>query len=149
VALSPKDALEAVKTVLESHRLEEASRLQGIADALDTSANRPIRIPVAIPDDAPPLMRELAGGSRRRIYLPLLVKTFSQVMKVDGYQTVEPTVSTDPWVWWQRNRMDSRQTGMTRSSAVLRHRVRDGCLPASGVQAGEGPAISLLLARGR
>ncbi len=84
MALSPKDALEAVRAVLDGPRTLEAARLNRLYQAL-----RPVRQPwdfrpsVQIPADAPPLMRELARKSTSN-YLPLLVKTFGQVMKVDG-----------------------------------------------------------------
>ena len=116
MALNRNDALEAVNTVLTAQRPQELSRLNRIHEALEVRTGPGLYRPtVEIPADAPPLMRELARKSETN-YLPLLVKTFSQVMKVDGYTTANDPDGTDPWVWWQRARLDSRQTGLTRSA---------------------------------
>lgn len=142
MALSKADALEAVNTVLTSQRVNELSRLNRIHDALETRHwPGAYRSTVEIPADAPPLMRELARKSETN-YLPLLVKTFSQVMKVDGYVTAEGEGETDPWVWWQRNRMDSRQTGLTRS-ALSYGAAYATALPGTYGRGEPGPAISL------
>jgi hypothetical protein len=45
-------------------------------------------------------------------FLPLVVDTFSQVMKVDGYYTPARR-KPSPWQWWLRNRFGARQTGIT------------------------------------
>jgi hypothetical protein len=110
-------------------------------------ALRPCRLPndfrpsVQIPTDAPPLMRELARKADTN-YLPLLVKTFGQVIKVDGYLTTNDQDATDPWQWWQRNRMDSRQTGPVR--AALQYGVSyASALPGTYGRNQPGPAISL------
>jgi hypothetical protein len=95
---------------------------------------------VQIPADAPPLMRELARKAETN-YLPLLVKTFGQVIKVDGYLSASDEGADDPWAWWQRNRMDSRQTGPSCGAAVrrlLRDRAARHLRPRQ-----PGPAISL------
>jgi hypothetical protein len=116
VALNNKAALEAVNTVLTAQRPAEMARLNRIHEALEVRTGPgSYRATVEIPADAPPLMRELARKSETN-YLPLLVKTFSQVMKVDGYTTASDEGGTDPWSWWQRARLDSRQTGLTRSA---------------------------------
>lgn len=140
MALSKKDALEAVKTVLTTQRITEADRLNRIAAALDVNPARAFIPDVQIPDDAPKLMKELARKSETN-YLPLLVKTFSQVMKVDGYQTVGAE-DENPWVWWQRNRMDSRQTGLTRSTLSYGAAYATA-LPGVYGRGQQGPAISL------
>lgn len=139
MALDKKAALEAVNTVLTSQRPAEMSRLNCIHEALEVrtgpGAYRPT---VEIPADAPPLMRELARKSETN-YLPLLVKTFSQVMKVDGYTTASE--GTDPWSWWQRARMDSRQTGLTRS-ALSYGAAYATALPGSYGRGLSGPSIA-------
>lgn len=141
MALSKKDALEAVKTVLENQRVTELPRLQRIHEVLNVNPARSFTPTVQIPDDAPPLMKELARESESN-YLPLLVKTFSQVMKVDGYQTVDTEGYETPWVWWQRNRMDSRQTGLTRS-AISYGAGYGTALPGTYGRGKPGAAISL------
>lgn len=141
MALSKKDALEAVKTVLENQRVSELPRLQKIHDVLSVDPARQFAPTVKIPEDAPPLMKELARVSETN-YLPLLVKTFSQVMKVDGYQTVDAEGFESPWAWWQRNRMDSRQTGLTRS-AISYGAAYATALPGTYGRGLPGAAISL------
>ena len=142
MALSKEQALDAVKAILDGPRAQEAARLSRLHEAL-----KPCRRPgdfqptVQIPQDAPPLMRELARKAETN-YLPLLVKTFGQVMKVDGYLTKNDPESTDPWVWWQRNRMDSRQTGPTRA-ALHYGTAYATALPGTYGRGEPGPSISL------
>jgi hypothetical protein len=96
---------------------------------------------VQIPSDAPPLMKELARKSETN-YLPLLVKTFGQVMKADGYFSATDEGAVEPWQWWQRNRMDSRQTGLVRST--LQYGAAYGtALPGTYGRNESGPAVSL------
>lgn len=114
--LNPKSALDAVRTVLDFQRQHEMVRLDRIHDALRPDIRPGEFIPsVQIPDDAPAMMREIARKSRSN-YLPLVVKTFAQVMKVDGYQTETDPDGIHPWSRWQRNRMDSRQAGIVRAA---------------------------------
>lgn len=142
MALSVDKALDAVRTVLSEQRPSEMVRLERIAEALRPRIDPAVFVPsVQIPSDAPPLMKELARKAQTN-YLPLLVKTFSQVMKVDGYQTVSVDDADDPWVWWQRNRMDSRQTGLTRGT--LAYGASYGVvLPGTYGRGLRGPAVSL------
>lgn len=143
MAFTKAQALEAVNTVLTSQRLTEKTRLNRIHQALQPNLDFAsyTATTITIPADAPPLMRELARKSETN-YLPLLVKTFSQVMKADGYQTVDSVGETDPWVWWQRNRMDSRQAGLTRS-ALSYGAAYATVLPGTYGRGEPGPAISL------
>jgi hypothetical protein len=114
--LTPKAAQDALRTIWETQRPAEADRLERIHDAL-----KPYRLPsefvptVQIPDDAPTLMKELARKSETN-YLPLLLDTYSQVLKVDGYQSAASDEPSSSWLDWQRNRMDARQTGLHRST---------------------------------
>jgi hypothetical protein len=142
VALSKEQALEAVKAILDGPRAQEAARLSRIHEALRPCRESHQFVPsVQIPADAPPLMRELARKAETN-YLPLLVKTFGQVIKVDGYLSASDEGADDPWAWWQRNRMDSRQTGPTRSA--LKYGVSYAtALPGTYGRGTPGPAISL------
>ena len=70
---------------------------------------------MSIPDSAPALMKELARKSETN-YLPLLLDTYGQVLKVDGYQSATADDMASPWADWQRNRLDARQTGLHRST---------------------------------
>lgn len=142
MALGSRDALTAARNVLNGPRVQEAARLERLHRAL-----RPSRLPgefsatVQIPADAPPLMRELARKADTN-YLPLLVKTFGQVMKADGYYSESDEGATDPWTWWQRNRMDSRQTGIVRS-ALQYGASYATALPGTYGRDQSGPSINL------
>lgn len=147
MALSGVLALAAVKDLIDVARATEAPRLDRIHEALKPRCGPgEYRVTVEIPKDAPPLMRELARKSESN-YLPLLVKTFAQVMKADGYYSkTDPAPAEDPWVWWQRNRMDSRQTGLIRSA--LQYGVGYATvLPGTYGRDLPGPAISLFSPR--
>jgi hypothetical protein len=116
VALSKDKALNAAREILMGPRVAEAARLDRIAKAMapcgefDTPR-------VEIPKDAPAAMISLARKASTN-FLPLVVDTFSQVMKVDGYYSSANGEPTDaaPWQHWQRNRMGARQTGIHRAA---------------------------------
>lgn len=117
---SPKDALEAVRHILGSQYAAERPRLDMLHEAMRPD-NVEAASSVEIPNDAPPMMRKIARKSQTN-YMPLVVDTFGQVMKVDGYYTKssDPSIAlsdqtASPWQIWQRNRMDARQTGLHRS----------------------------------
>ena len=126
--LNRRDALDLALTVWNDARRVEMPRLERIDAALkpppmlkhgETAkaayGAKGFRRPnVVIPDDAPDLMWELARKSETN-YLPLLVRTFRQALRVDGYLT---TVAEEqnPWRWWQANRMDGRQVGIVDST---------------------------------
>lgn len=113
MALSKKDALEATRAILHGPRAAEADRLDKIAQAMKPQG--PNDAPrVEIPRDAPDAMRSLARKASTN-FLPLVVDTFSQVMKVDGYYTPGSPENASPWQWWLRNRMGARQTGVHRA----------------------------------
>lgn len=114
MALSKKDALDATRNLLNGPRAAEAPRLKLIADAMkpcgDNNSPR-----VEIPRDAPEAMANLARKASTN-FLPLVVDTFSQVMKVDGYYTPGTAENASPWQWWLRNRFGARQTGVHRAA---------------------------------
>lgn len=126
--LNQRDALIAAQELIRGPRSAESARLERIAGALGLKDSADIlstpawlgtrvkgtALSVQVPDSAPPLMREIARKSETN-YLPLLVKTFAQVIKAEGYYSASDDGARSPWFWWQRNRMDSRQTGLTRS----------------------------------
>jgi hypothetical protein len=142
VALSKAAALETVRDVMLSQRVAEAARLDRIHRALRPMTRPGEFVPtVQIPADAPPLMRELARKSQTN-YLPLLVKTFRQVMKADGYYSATDADATPAWAWWQRNRMDSRQTGLV-DSALSYGAAYATALPGTYGRGETGPSINL------
>lgn len=146
MALSKSQALATVKDILTGPRAQELPRLERIRAALKPRVEPGEFIPtVSIPKDAPRMMRELARRSETN-YLPLLVKTFAQVIKMDGYFSASDEGAVDPYMWWQRNRMDSRQTGLTRS-ALQYGAAYATALPGTYGRGLPGPAISLFSPR--
>ena len=122
--LNRRDALDMALMLWDDARRMELPRL----DKIDT-AMRPapllragetakasyggygVRRPnVVIPQDAPDVMYELARKAETN-YLPLLVRTFRQALRVDGYLSTVPD-EHNPWRWWQANRLDGRQVGL-------------------------------------
>jgi hypothetical protein len=117
VALSPEKALDAARNVYGA-RLAESNRLNFIAGALNPQAFSSDYIQsaagsigmyagpgfptVELPKNASPAMQRLAWKSRTN-FLPLVLNTFSQTMKVDGYPTTKTDVEGGPWSYlWQR-----------------------------------------------
>lgn len=47
--------------------------------------------------------------------LGLILDTFTQSLKVDGFYTADGK-SAESWQWWQRNRMNARQAGLHRAA---------------------------------
>lgn len=148
--LSRRDALDLVVDVWDTHRRAETPRLDRIDQALRPPPGRfgpgaffggpgawryagDWRPTVAIPDDAPPIMYDLARKAETN-YLPLLVRVFRQALRVDGYLTSVPA-ERSPWRWWQANRMDARQSGL--HDAALKY----GVAYASVMPGDTGPAV--------
>lgn len=142
MALSKEKALDAAKAILTGPRATEADRLNRIHAALKPKRPWDAFTPTAqFPVDAPETMKQLARRAESN-YLPLLVKTFGQVIKVDGYLSKSDDGKDEPWAWWQRNRMDSRQTGPTR--AALQYGVAYAtALPGTYGRGSSGPSIAL------
>jgi hypothetical protein len=69
---------------------------------------------VEMPKDAPQVMKNLAWKSRTN-FLPLILDTFAQQIKADGYIEANGTPSR-AWSYWQANGLDARQTGIHRSA---------------------------------
>jgi hypothetical protein len=126
VALKPNDALETARNIFSGPRMQESRRLDYIAAAVNPRRayslymNQPLSsvgmgIPtVEMPSDAPQVMKNLAWKSRTN-FLPLILDTFSQVMKADGYIEANG-VPSKAWNYWQVNGLDARQTGIHRSA---------------------------------
>jgi hypothetical protein len=126
VALKPDDALQAARNIWDGPRIIEATRLNFIAAAVNPKRaysqylNQPIvgvglgAPTVEMPPDAPQVMKNLAWKSRTN-YLPLILDTFSQVMKADGYLESNGKLS-NAWRYWQENGLDARQTGIHRAA---------------------------------
>lgn len=109
MAFSKRDALDAARAIIEGARTAEQPRLDRI-----NAWTQPGRVPaVELPKGAPAVMQRLAAKSESN-YLPLVVKSFSQGMKVDGYYSPKSPDRSPLWEHWQRNRNDARQTGTHR-----------------------------------
>jgi hypothetical protein len=132
VALSPDKALEAAKNIVFGPRMVEAERLNRIAMALSprNQAGSPSGmqyladaqggvgyVTVEMPPNAPKAMQHLALKARTN-FLPLVVDTFAQNMKVDGIiSSANPGEQSAVWKYgWQANNLDARQTGVHRSA---------------------------------
>jgi hypothetical protein len=126
VALKPKDVLDAACNIWAGPRIYEAERLNFIAAAVNPRRaysnvmNQPVTAyglghpTVEMPKDATQVMKNLAWKSRTN-FLPLILDTFSQVMKADGYLEANG-VGSSAWSYWQANGLDARQTGVHRSA---------------------------------
>jgi hypothetical protein len=141
VALSKEQALDATRAILTGPRSDEAVRLDRLHAALNPPTLPGAFTPtVQIPSDAPALMKQLAWKSQVN-YLKLLVKTFRQVMKVDGYLSESDEGKAEPWTWWQRNNMDSKQAGIV-DSALSYGVSYATALPGTYGRGQAGPAIT-------
>jgi hypothetical protein len=146
VALSKQQALEAARNIAFGPRIAEQPRLDYIAHAVNPRRayaqawDQPgIMTPgydaptVEMPEKAPAVMRNLAWKSRTN-FLPLILDTFAQVMKADGYLEANGAPSK-AWDYWQSNGLDARQTGIHRSALQF------GVSYATILPGDKGPAI--------
>lgn len=108
MALSPRDAVTAARSILEGPAQAEKSRLNRIATAMRP---RQDGYQVFIPPGSPPQLQMLAQKSQTN-YLPLIVKNLRQTMIVEGYRPARSQDNASPWTAWQANRMDARQAGI-------------------------------------
>lgn len=91
---------------------------------------------IEVPVDAPDSMKRLAMKSQAN-FLPLVIETFSQVMKVEDYISSDSNETAKGWDYWQRNQMDARQTGI-HHSALKYGAGYVICLPGAN---GNGPVM--------
>lgn len=119
--LKPKAALDAAREIWAGPRALEAERLNYIAGAVNPRRpyaplqNAPLSFvsgspTVEMPQDAPQVMKNLAWKARTN-FLPLILNTFTQLMKADGYVEANGEPS-QAWRYWQANGLDARQTGI-------------------------------------
>lgn len=117
--MNKTQAVDAARNLLQGPRAFEAPRL----DAID-AAMRPWSEAYALQSLG---VTNVGQGVRDSIirmarksqtnFLPLILDIFGQGLKVDNYLAGDASSSTAaPWKWWQRNRMDARQTGLHRSA---------------------------------
>lgn len=144
-----RQVVDAVRNIMQGARFHEAQRLEVISDALKPwSKYEAIRqLQVTGRSEEP------SFGMRWRSqtnFLPLVVDVYSQSMKVDNYLASDTKETAKvPWEWWQRNKMDARQTGINRS--VLAYGVAYATLLPSlapqGAPSGRGAFIRPLSPR--
>jgi hypothetical protein len=112
----PADVVKAAREIMGGARAAEFERLDPIRVALEPRS-RHGQPSVELPKNALPVMKNLALKSRTNL-LPLVLDTFSQVMKVDGFTPTEDDGGKS-WSYWQRNRFDALQTGVHRSALAF------------------------------
>lgn len=112
-AMPPDTAQQVALNLLTGAKAFEWNRLQMLTDALKPHREWG-KLEMQIPTDAPEAMKMLAEKSQAN-FLPLIVETFSQVMKVVDYISSDTNARSDAWQYWLNNSMNARQTGIHRS----------------------------------
>ena len=119
--MNREQAISAVQEMLRGPRVFESERLDALAAAVrpwtDAYALSQLEIKGVrggSADNSP--WAAIAGLARKSQtnFLPLVLDIFSQSLKVDNYLSGDSTPSV--WEWWQRNKMDARQTGIHRTA---------------------------------
>lgn len=115
--MNKAQAIDAARNVLVSARSYEAQRLDRIAAAMLpwTAENAMGHLHAKGQTGDPHPLAGLALRAQTN-FLPLVLDTFSQSMKVDNYFSSADKVTARPWQWWQRNKLDARQAGVHRSA---------------------------------
>jgi hypothetical protein len=116
-----EQAISAVREMLAGPRAYEAERLDALSLAVkpwtDTYALAQLEIRGVRGGSAEGSPWASVAGLARKSqtnFLPLVLDIFSQSLKVDNYLSGSET--PDVWQWWQRNKMDARQTGIHRTA---------------------------------
>lgn len=115
--MNKSDARDAVRNLLGVHALESA-RFARIDAAVRPPDDYELRSMYSIKNDGKNFDRQMKIA--RQAFNPVLsltLDTYSQSLKVDNYfrssdDGDKGRVQAEPWEWWQRNRMDGRQTGL-------------------------------------
>lgn len=115
--MNKAQAIDAVREMLQGPRAYESQRLERIAHAMAPwnayNAIRHVHVKGNNASDHP--LAPLALRAQTN-FLPLVLDTFSQSMKVDNYLSGTGKETAAPWQWWQKNKLDARQTGIHRSA---------------------------------
>jgi hypothetical protein len=120
-----------MRQIMSGPRADEARRLDRIAEAMRPECVIPT---VELPKDPLPVMQNMARKSRTNM-LPLVLDTFSQVIKADGHS------NDRQWGYWQANQCDARQTGVHRSA------MQNGAAYATVLPGEPAPVIEGISAR--
>lgn len=114
--MNKAQAIDAVRNMLQGPRAYEMPRLERIREAMlpwtEENAISHLQVKGVTSSNTHPL----AGLALRAQtnFMPLVLKTFAQGMKADNYYSGGTKETAAPWTWWQRNKMDARQTGIHR-----------------------------------
>jgi hypothetical protein len=116
-----EQAVSAVREMLSGPRAFEADRLEALAAAVrpwtDAYALSQLQLKGVTGGNADGSPWSAVAGLARKSqtnFLPLVLDIFSQSLKVDNYLSGSETPKV--WEWWQRNKMDARQTGINRTA---------------------------------
>nr|DAP87459.1 MAG TPA: PORTAL PROTEIN [Caudoviricetes sp.] len=113
--LNATKAQEAVRALLDTHVAERRifDNIHEYMIPWDTeTAVR--RVGITLTSKNRKRHEELARMSAAP-FVALVVDTYSQSLKVDGFYS-SAGVRADSWQWWQRNKMSARQTGLHRAA---------------------------------
>lgn len=113
-AMKVDTATAVARNILNGAKAWEYERLHRLSEALQPNRSFE-RLGMEIPTDAPDAMKRLAMKAQAN-FLPLVVETFSQVMKVTDYISSDNSETAQGWQYWQNNQMDARQTGIHQSA---------------------------------
>ncbi|MFD4457689.1 phage portal protein [Nocardia sp. NPDC058480] len=117
--MNKTQAVDAARNLLQGPRAFEAERLDAIDVAMrpwnPERAFASLTIKSARSDAQKARLINLACKSQTN-FLPLILDIFGQGLKVDNYLASGGQTTAEPWTWWQRNRMDARQTGIHRTA---------------------------------
>lgn len=119
--MNREQAISAVQEMLVGPRTFEAERLDALSLAVrpwtDAEALARLEIQGVTNGSTTGSPYAAVAGLARKSqtnFLPLVLDVFSQSLKVDNYLSGEETPAV--WEWWQRNKMDARQTGINRAA---------------------------------
>lgn len=118
--MNQAQAIDAVRNMLQGPRAFEAERLTRIAAAMapwnPATALSHLEVKGVNGNLSSHPLAGLAVKSQTN-FLPLVLDTFSQSMKVDNYLSgLGDQASANPWKWFKRNKLNARQTGVHRSA---------------------------------
>ncbi|MFF0546940.1 phage portal protein [Nocardia thailandica] len=116
--MNRQQAVDAAREMLQA-RAFEAPRLDGIDAAMKPWGEDRALATLGLSgvnQAVKPAITRLARKSQTN-FLPLILDIFGQALKVTNYMTGgdEPRTAA-PWQWWQRNKLDARQTGIHRTA---------------------------------
>lgn len=118
--MNDAEIIELTRHLVKHHDTERLSRLDPLKQSLEPwdfrSALREVSVKSKTKQGNIEPLNSLAANSQTN-FLPLVLDTFSQAMKVDNYFSSEGD-EAPPWAHWQRNQMDARQSGIHRAALL-------------------------------